>query len=299
MSSESGEDFVFVSSSEGSHTLWTPKRSLPSISGDEDSTSYSSSHVKRVCLSPDSESDPIFLPDTESTDKSAGETFFSDNDQVQVPSKIPPRNDLEEVASLLISTCCDHKCMHFLTVSDVFSARDKVNSLSSNALRQWTIDKMNKNSHEDVSGKIQTKYLVAGNEVCQKAWCSVHEISPACFARLRKSVLKGQKEIEHGNKGKKRSNTRTEGAKAWMTRYFHLVGDKMPHKDQIHLPSWESQKDIYTRYKSDMQLQQIPETEMVALSSFYRIWADDFSNVVIPEVSSIVYWVFVYLLLGG
>ena len=50
-----------------------------------------------------------------------------------------------------------------------------------------------------------------------------------------------------------------------MTRYFHLVGEKIPHKDQIHLPSWESQKDIY---KSDMQLQQIPKIEMVALSSF-------------------------------
>ena len=38
-------------------------------------------------------------------------------------------------------------------------------------------------------------------------------------------------------------------------------------------------------YKSDMELQQIPENEMVALSSFYRIWADEFPDVVIPEVS--------------
>ena len=51
----------------------------------------------------------------------------------------------------LTSTCCDRKCMHFLTVSDVLSARDKVNSLRSNALRIWTIDRKNENSHEDAS----------------------------------------------------------------------------------------------------------------------------------------------------
>lgn len=282
ISSESGEDLVISSSEHESRTL---KRSFPSTTSDDDSTFCSYSPAKRIRLSSDSESGPIFLSDTESSDKSAGETFLSDNEHVQVPRKFPPHNDLEDIASLLISTCCDRKCVHFLSVNDVLSAREKVHSLNSNALRQWTIDRMNENSHEDASGKIQTKYLVAGNDVCQKAWCSVHEISPARLARLRKSVLKGQKKFEHGNKGKKRLNTRTEGAKAWMTRYFHLVGDKMPNKDQIHLPSWETQKDIYTRYKSDMQLQQIPESEMVALSSFYRIWTEEFSNVVIPEVS--------------
>ena len=283
MSSEGGEDHVIVYSSEASHTPQTMKRSLTSISSDEDSIS---SQAKRAHLSSDSESDPVFLPDTyESADgESTGEIFISDNEHTQVATTMPAENDLEEIASLLISNCCDRKCMHFLTVHDVLSARDKVNSLNSNALRQWTIDRLNENSHEDASGKIRTKYLVAGNEVCQKAWCNVHEISPARLARLRKSVIKGQKEFEHGNKGKKRSTTTTEGAKAWMARYFHLVGDKMPHKNQIHLPSWELRKDIYMRYRSDMELQQIPESEMVALSSFYRIWADEFPDVVIPEV---------------
>lgn len=25
---------------------------------------------------------------------------------------------------------------------------------------------------------------------------------------------------------------------------FHLIGDKMPNNNQVHLPSWETQKDI-------------------------------------------------------
>ena len=209
MNSEGGEDLVIVSSSETSHTPQTMKRSLTSFSSDEDSMFYSSSQAKRAHLSSDSESDPVFLPDTyESADgESTGEIFISDNEHTQVATTITADNDLEEVASLLISNCCDCKCMHFLTVHDVLSARDKVNSLNSNALRQWTIDRLNENSHEDASGKIRTKYLVAGYEVCQKAWCNVHKISPSRLARLRKSVIKGQKEFEHGNKGKKRSTT--------------------------------------------------------------------------------------------
>ena len=279
-SEDTGNTFVITSSSEASHVS-TLKRSLTSYTSDDDSIAESFSPVKRTRLSPgeskcsyapsDSDSDPVFLSDScESDTNSTGEVFMSDTEQQPATMK-PVDHDLEEVASLLISACCDRKCMHFLTVNDVVTARDKVNSLSSNALRQWTIDRINENSHEEASGKIRTKYLVAGNEVC-----SVHAISPARFARLKKSVIKGQKEFEHGNKGKKRFNTRTEGAKAWMTRYFHLIGDKMPHKNQIHLPSWETQKDIYTRYKSDMELQQIPESEMVALSSFFRIWTDEF-----------------------
>ena len=135
-SSEGGED-VTVSSSEALCAPQTLKRSLISISSDEDSTSYSLSEVEHALLSSDSESDPVFLPDTyESADsESAGETFISDNEQMQVATTIPADNDLKEVTSLLISNCCDRKCVHFLTVHGVCSATDKVNSLSSNSLR--------------------------------------------------------------------------------------------------------------------------------------------------------------------
>ena len=94
--------------------------------------------------------------------------------------------------------------------------------------------------------------------------------------------------VEHGNKGAKRPSIRGESAKAWMTRYFNLVVDKMPHNKQIHLPSWDTQKDVYQRFREDMELQNVPASSIVALSTFYRIWADDFPNVVIPEVRVII-----------
>lgn len=50
---------------------------------------------------------------------------------------------------------------------------------------------------------------------------------------MSKSVFEEQVNVEHGNKGAKRPSIRAESAKAWMTRYFHLVGGKMPHNKYI------------------------------------------------------------------
>ena len=83
--------------------------------------------------------------------------------------------------------------------------------------------------------------------------------------------------IQHGNKGKQRSNTKSESVIAWMQRYFHLVGDKMPHNPQIHLLSWETQKDVYIRYAEDMKLQQLQPSDILSLSMFYKVWKDEFS----------------------
>ena len=69
-----------------------------------------------------------------------------------------------------------------------------------------------------------------------------------------------------------------------MQRYFTLMGDQMPHNNRIHLPSWDSQKLVYARYKEDMLIQGGDDYEIISLRSFYRVWSENFSHVVIPEV---------------
>lgn len=59
----------------------------------------------------------------------------------------------------------------------------------------------------------------------------------------------------------------------------------MPHNNKIHLPSWDSQKFVYGRYKDDMFVQGYKESEIASLRTFYRLWREEFSHVVIPEVS--------------
>ena len=59
----------------------------------------------------------------------------------------------------------------------------------------------------------------------------------------------------------------------------------MPDCDRIHLPSWDSHRFVYERYKQDVISQGCQDNELVSLRSFYQLWKEDFSNVVIPEVS--------------
>ena len=80
-------------------------------------------------------------------------------------------------------------------------------------------------------------------------------------------------------KGKK-TTLKCEEAKTWMSRYFKLIGDKIPTNGQIHLPSRDTQKNIYARYKDDMNRQKLEDGDIISLSMFYKIWQEDFSHVV-------------------
>lgn len=232
---------------------------------------------------------------TYTSDVSTLDTVVSANekkaDSIDFPSRRTftadeePPNERQSAAIVLVAKCCEKDCLLHLTAHDVIMTRRKLSSLRSNEQRQWLMDRLVENSHEVEKGKLETKYIVAGQEVCQLAWCKVTLISSKRVSSALKSASLGQVIAEHGNKGKKRMNTKSENAKAWMQRYFDLIGDRMPHNKQVHLPSWETQKDVYTRYVEDMTRQNIASTEIVCLSMFYRLWNDDFPHVVIPEVS--------------
>ena len=195
------------------------------------------------------------------------------------------QEELDYVGGILVANCCRKDCLLHLTAHDVLTLQRKFSSLGANAQRQWLGDRIQENSRPSLeTGILNTRYIVGGQEVCQLAWCAVLRISPKRVSRVTKSISLGMVTSEHGNKGKKRMNTKSESAKVWMSRYFHLVGDHMPHSNQLHLPSWETQKDVYSRFMDDMKLQGITENDIVSLSQFYKIWSSDFQNVVIPEV---------------
>ena len=56
------------------------------------------------------------------------------------------------------------------------------------------------------------------------------------------------------------------------TNVIYLFDDKMPHKDQVHLPSWKTQKDVYHQYIGDMTRRGISEEEVAGISIFYKVW---------------------------
>ena len=154
--------------------------------------------------------------------------------------------ELSKIGLLLVLTCCDQLCLRHLTAADIISSKVKFVSMTTTQQKQYLFEKIKEGSCEcdPKSGAVTTNFFVAGKEICGTAWAQVYGISSRTLYRMLKQ-LANKEEATHGNAGKKRANTKAESVSAWMDAYFNLIGDKMPDKNQIHLPSWEAQKDIY------------------------------------------------------
>ena len=177
----------------------------------------------------------------------AGEVT-TDNDTEDHP-------ELQRIGRLLIRKCCSKLCLRHLTAADIISA--EVDYLSqTSAQRAYLFSKLKENTSESRSSTITTKYFISGKEICETAWAQIYGIS----SRMLKQ-LADQEDGSHGNLGKSRVNTKEESMSSWMDAYFNLIGDKMPTKDQIHLPSWETQKDIYSRHAEDMKSRGLKEED--------------------------------------
>ena len=162
------------------------------------------------------------------------------------------QSELVDVGATLVSGCCQQQCLLSLTPKAILASHRKLNSLTSNAKRQWVTDKVFESSASSQQGKIEIRFSFSGVSVCNTAWCKIHQISQRQPSRVTRNVAQGLVNVQHGNKGKKRNNAKSDVAKTWMDRYFYLVGNKMPHSEQIHFPSWDTQKDVYLRYCSDI-----------------------------------------------
>lgn len=118
--------------------------------------------------------------------------------------------------------------------------------------RNYLFNKLKEGSCEcnPKPGIVITKFYIAGKEICGTAWAQIYDISSRTLSRMLKQ-LNDKEDATHGNLGKRRVNTKAESVSAWLDAYFKLIGDRMPDKNQVHLPSWETQKDIYSRYLKD------------------------------------------------
>ena len=180
--------------------------------------------------------------------------------------------ELENIGRLLVGICCDKTCLRHLTATDLITCRADTLEMNQNERKKHLFAKLRDNTNNQ-TGKMETKFVIAGKEVCKNAWSKIYSVSRRTLSRMTKEISLGENQIAHGNQGKKRLNTKKESVVAWMERYFNLIGDKMPDNNQIHLPSWETQKDIHARYSKDMELRGIEQEEIAGISIFVTVHA--------------------------
>ena len=127
-------------------------------------------------------------------------------------------------------------------------------------------------------------YFVRGYNTCKTAWQAVYGINNKRMEEVMKSSLNGLVIYEN----KKQQNAvgqrhKTSVAKAWMQMTFSRIGDKMPDSLVINLPSYLDNCIIYGYLKDDLTEH---GEEVICYSQFCRIMKKDFSDVLIPPVTS-------------
>lgn len=71
-------------------------------------------------------------------------------------------------------------------------------------------------------------------------------------------------------------------AVGWMGNFFDRVGDHLPDKSVIHLPSMLTIKGVYSRMNEEIDAQ---DSEVISQAQFYLLWKEFYPHVRIPAVS--------------
>lgn len=134
------------------------------------------------------------------------------------------------------------------------------------------------NEHRRADGSVP--YSVGGQELC--AFRMVYGLRYNRFAAIKLKHCGGAIVSEHGRVGSIR-------AISWLRMFFDKVGDHMPMKRHIHLPSCLTKADVYFLAHDDLSQGGL---ECCARVTFYKIWSEEFPHVKIPRVSY--YYVILY-----
>ena len=86
---------------------------------------------------------------------------------------------------------------------------------------------------------------------------------------------------EHGRLGRGQYSAASIRAIGWLRMFIKKLGDHMPMKDEIHLPTCLTKFDVYMLAADDLSQGNL---QCCGMSTFYRIWAAEFPNVKIPQV---------------
>ena len=108
-------------------------------------------------------------------------------DQDEVGNTTGMGEELSKIGNILISTCCDRFCLRHLTATDVMDCkRELVQCKTTTDRKKWLLAKLSNNSSELSNRVVQTKYFVAGKEICSSAWCRIFSISRRTLQRMLK-----------------------------------------------------------------------------------------------------------------
>eukprot|EP00058_Branchiostoma_floridae_P009183 XP_002594671.1 hypothetical protein BRAFLDRAFT_104856 [Branchiostoma floridae] len=131
-------------------------------------------------------------------------------------------------------------------------------------------------------GKKKIKHFLLGEKVCAQCWRKLQGISIDTYYKGKEMKLKQKSPKKHGNKGRWKPPIKTQKAEAFIANFVKYYGQHQPNKNQQHMPTSMSRKDVWIRYKRQ---QETREDETIQRSTFYRLLRKRFSSVKFPKES--------------
>ena len=175
---------------------------------------------------------------------------------------------------------CQESCassVHHLTETDLWIANQRFKHLGHINQRMWVLDYLHTNTCRDTK---ETTFYLCGKMVCFRVWLSVLGLSKSRFYEIKKAYSDGSLSIvKVSNPMLRRS--KTYEAISWMRQYFEHIGDHMPDRMAIHLPSFLTSSVVYDRMKEEFEAGGHP---VISQSHFYNLWKTEFPHVTIPKV---------------
>ena len=189
-----------------------------------------------------------------------------------------------DVFDVLRANGCSPQCsnkVHHLSALDILSYHHYFIQLPKSAKLQWIVDYLN--THSSSFNPCETMHIIAGKNVCQALWIATLGISTSLYYKARKMVSGGSIHVYRDIQ--RTPLQKSSRAVAWMHNYFSLIGDQMPHRMIVHLPSNLSKLSVYNRMACDMRSRGLEH--IVCQSQFFRLWDEHFAHVSIPKVCQI------------
>ena len=116
--------------------------------------------------------------------------------------------------------------------------------------------------------------------MCFALWISSLGISKSFYYNVRALFLDGQTQARCDVK--RAPTLRTNETCAWMRSFFNWMGEKMPDRATVHLPSSLTKLHVFKRMVDDLQSR--GKESIIQKSHFFEIWKSQFKHVTIPKV---------------
>ena len=176
--------------------------------------------------------------------------------------------------------CCSKKkvtCFKLLTQATIERIRTSVYSLSETEQTQPIFNYLLEHSKSDRA----VLYTVGGQEVCETCFRMVYGFRYNRFNSVKVKFQHGVVMAEHGRLGRGEISGVSVRVISWLRIFVDKVGDKMPTSMVTHLPSCLTKADVYCLAYDDLTQGGL---ECCKISTFYKIWKENFSDVKIPKV---------------